>query len=132
MRKRCQSSRADVTFRRRLQFFELFGARRSNAHKLASLWNCSAVHELLLCDKKNSPFRRPEILPVQTPEDIPESSKVLKILGALDLPTPTTVAISLTFIKSCSLRAIILERFFGVISISEQAKVTRVTWNKKL
>ncbi|GFY07487.1 uncharacterized protein TNCV_5086721 [Trichonephila clavipes] len=26
------------------QFFELFGARRSTASKLASLWNCSTVH----------------------------------------------------------------------------------------
>ncbi|GFV77917.1 hypothetical protein TNCV_711 [Trichonephila clavipes] len=30
------------------QVFELFGARRSTASKLASLWNCSAAHELLL------------------------------------------------------------------------------------
>ncbi|GFU36377.1 hypothetical protein TNCV_4915981 [Trichonephila clavipes] len=34
------------------QFFELFGARRSTASKLASLRNCSAAHELLLRDKK--------------------------------------------------------------------------------
>ncbi|GFX14892.1 hypothetical protein TNCV_1486341 [Trichonephila clavipes] len=34
------------------QFFELFGARRSTAFKLASLWNCSAAHELLLRDRK--------------------------------------------------------------------------------
>ncbi|GFY04475.1 hypothetical protein TNCV_4415631 [Trichonephila clavipes] len=34
------------------QFLELFGARRSTASKLASLWNCSAAHELLLCDRK--------------------------------------------------------------------------------
>ena len=34
------------------QFFELFGARQSTATKLASLWNCSAAHELLLRDRK--------------------------------------------------------------------------------
>ncbi|GFV11554.1 uncharacterized protein TNCV_975461 [Trichonephila clavipes] len=34
------------------QFFELFGARRSTASKLTSLWNCSAAPELLLRDRK--------------------------------------------------------------------------------
>ncbi|GFX28119.1 hypothetical protein TNCV_424461 [Trichonephila clavipes] len=34
------------------QFFELFGACRSTASKLASLWKCSAAHELLLRDRK--------------------------------------------------------------------------------
>ncbi|GFV21415.1 hypothetical protein TNCV_2371721 [Trichonephila clavipes] len=34
------------------QFFELFGARRSTVSKLASLWNCSTAHELLLHDSK--------------------------------------------------------------------------------
>ncbi|GFU99161.1 retrovirus-related Pol polyprotein from transposon 17.6 [Trichonephila clavipes] len=34
------------------QFSELLGARWSTASKLASLWNCSAVHELLLRDRK--------------------------------------------------------------------------------
>ncbi|GFV23411.1 hypothetical protein TNCV_4781231 [Trichonephila clavipes] len=33
------------------QFFELFGARRCIASKLASLWNCSSAHELLLRSK---------------------------------------------------------------------------------
>ncbi|GFU27572.1 uncharacterized protein TNCV_282931 [Trichonephila clavipes] len=41
------------------QFFELFGAHRSTASKLASPWNCSAGHELL----ENPPSRRPKILP---------------------------------------------------------------------
>ncbi|PRD32167.1 UNVERIFIED_CONTAM: hypothetical protein NCL1_21324 [Trichonephila clavipes] len=36
------------------QFFELFGALLSTASKLASLWNCSAAHELLLRDRKSS------------------------------------------------------------------------------
>ncbi|GFW44268.1 uncharacterized protein TNCV_1746971 [Trichonephila clavipes] len=52
MWSRYRSSRADVTFRRPLPVFELFGARRSTASKLASLWNCSAAHELLLRDRK--------------------------------------------------------------------------------
>ncbi|GFS87938.1 hypothetical protein TNCV_3426881 [Trichonephila clavipes] len=34
------------------QFFELFGARRTTASKLASLWNYSAAHELLFRDRK--------------------------------------------------------------------------------
>ncbi|GFS91581.1 hypothetical protein TNCV_1139911 [Trichonephila clavipes] len=34
------------------QFFELSGARRSTASKLASLRNCLAAHELLLRDRK--------------------------------------------------------------------------------
>ncbi|GFV50194.1 hypothetical protein TNCV_621071 [Trichonephila clavipes] len=34
------------------QFFELFGSRRSTASKLASLWNCSAAHELILRNRK--------------------------------------------------------------------------------
>ncbi|GFX20799.1 hypothetical protein TNCV_78561 [Trichonephila clavipes] len=34
------------------QFFKLFGALRSTASQLASLWNCSVAHELLLRDKK--------------------------------------------------------------------------------
>ncbi|GFW20220.1 hypothetical protein TNCV_1855441 [Trichonephila clavipes] len=34
------------------QFCEFFGFRRSTASKLASLWNCSAAHELLLPDRK--------------------------------------------------------------------------------
>ncbi|GFX62272.1 hypothetical protein TNCV_3306451 [Trichonephila clavipes] len=34
------------------QVFELFSACRSTASKLASLWNCSAAHELLLLDRK--------------------------------------------------------------------------------
>ncbi|GFY13604.1 hypothetical protein TNCV_4959741 [Trichonephila clavipes] len=34
------------------QCFELFGARRSTASKLVSPWNCSAAHELLLCNRK--------------------------------------------------------------------------------
>ncbi|GFX25343.1 uncharacterized protein TNCV_1275031 [Trichonephila clavipes] len=34
------------------QFFELFGARRSTASKLASLWNCSPAHKLLLRGRK--------------------------------------------------------------------------------
>ncbi|GFS94212.1 uncharacterized protein TNCV_3786691 [Trichonephila clavipes] len=34
------------------QFLELFGARRSTASKLTSLWNCSAAHELIWKDKK--------------------------------------------------------------------------------
>ena len=36
------------------QFFDLFSARRFNASKLASLWNCSAAHELHLRDRKSS------------------------------------------------------------------------------
>ncbi|GFU72080.1 uncharacterized protein TNCV_2976651 [Trichonephila clavipes] len=34
------------------QFFKLFAVRRSTASKLASLWNCSTAHELLLYDRK--------------------------------------------------------------------------------
>ncbi|GFV77674.1 hypothetical protein TNCV_616941 [Trichonephila clavipes] len=34
------------------QFFELCGAHRSTASKLASFWNCSTAHELLLHDRK--------------------------------------------------------------------------------
>ncbi|GFU58771.1 uncharacterized protein TNCV_3089121 [Trichonephila clavipes] len=52
MRSRCRLSRSDVTFRHPLQFFESFGARRSTASKLASLWNCSAAHEPLLRERK--------------------------------------------------------------------------------
>ncbi|GFX68289.1 uncharacterized protein TNCV_2816641 [Trichonephila clavipes] len=47
---RCRSSRADITFRRPLPVFRI--VRWSTASKLASLWNCSAAHELLLHDRK--------------------------------------------------------------------------------
>ncbi|GFW88906.1 hypothetical protein TNCV_2683401 [Trichonephila clavipes] len=50
IRSWCRSSRADVTFRRPLSDFELFGARRSTASKLESQWNCSPAYELLLHD----------------------------------------------------------------------------------
>ncbi|GFX38714.1 uncharacterized protein TNCV_4188031 [Trichonephila clavipes] len=53
MRIRCRSSRVDFTSVVHCQFFELFGDHRSTAFKLASLWNCSAAQELLLCDRKN-------------------------------------------------------------------------------
>ncbi|GFS76063.1 hypothetical protein TNCV_4666691 [Trichonephila clavipes] len=33
-------------------YCQFFGARRSTAFKLTSLWNCSAAHELLLRDRK--------------------------------------------------------------------------------
>ncbi|GFT83310.1 uncharacterized protein TNCV_3003821 [Trichonephila clavipes] len=52
MRSRCRSSRADATSVVLCQFFELFDARRSTASKFASVWNCSAAHELLLRDRK--------------------------------------------------------------------------------
>ncbi|GFY24435.1 uncharacterized protein TNCV_1014831 [Trichonephila clavipes] len=38
------------------RFFELFGARRSTASKIASLWNCSTAHELLLRDREILPL----------------------------------------------------------------------------
>ncbi|GFY11089.1 uncharacterized protein TNCV_4470751 [Trichonephila clavipes] len=49
MRSRCQSSRADVTS---IVHCQLFDVRWSTASKLASLWNCSTAHELLLSDRK--------------------------------------------------------------------------------
>ncbi|GFX14308.1 uncharacterized protein TNCV_1768021 [Trichonephila clavipes] len=48
--------------------------------------------------------------------------KFLKFLNAWFAHTTTAVATSLTVIEVCSLRTIILENFFGVIPIFEQAK----------
>ncbi|GFW71070.1 hypothetical protein TNCV_191611 [Trichonephila clavipes] len=47
---------------------------------------------------------------------------MVRNLKTLDAPTSTTVATSPTDKEVCSLRVIILERFLGVTSISEQAK----------
>ena len=49
---RYRSPCVDVTFFVYCQFFELIGARRSTVSKLGSQWNCSAAHELLLCERK--------------------------------------------------------------------------------
>ncbi|GFV25418.1 transposable element Tc3 transposase [Trichonephila clavipes] len=40
------------------QFFELFGARRSIASILASLWNCSAAHTSFYCAIEKSSFSK--------------------------------------------------------------------------
>ncbi|GFW38390.1 uncharacterized protein TNCV_1332431 [Trichonephila clavipes] len=48
------------------QFFVLFGSRQSTASKLASLWNCSAAHELLFCDRKILLLKDLYSCPVQT------------------------------------------------------------------
>ncbi|GFY26048.1 uncharacterized protein TNCV_1917981 [Trichonephila clavipes] len=52
MQSRCRSSSADLTIVVHCQFFELFDAHQSTASKIASLWNGSAAHELLLRDIK--------------------------------------------------------------------------------
>ena len=48
------------------QFFELFGACRFPSYKLASPWNCSAAHELLLCYWKILLLEVRNSSPVQT------------------------------------------------------------------
>ena len=59
MWSRCRSS----PFIAQCQFFGLFGYRPSTSSKLASPWNSSAAHELLLRNSKNPSSRRPIILP---------------------------------------------------------------------
>ncbi|GFW29473.1 transposable element Tc3 transposase [Trichonephila clavipes] len=48
---------SSVTFRRPLPVFRVFGVRRFTASKLASLWKCSAAHELYCVIEKFSSLK---------------------------------------------------------------------------
>ncbi|GFT92212.1 uncharacterized protein TNCV_3134831 [Trichonephila clavipes] len=63
MRSRCRLSRADVSFRHLLPVFRVVLCLSATASKLATLWNCSAAHELLLCIGK-FPFSKADNSPL--------------------------------------------------------------------